>query len=155
MLTDEQKKLVEENHSLIYWYAHKSKLDLDKWYGLLAIELCKAVMKYDSNRGELSTYFKLRADHLVMKEFKKETALKRNDYNEVSLDALYDLEELAVSGDVFLESELMKYDEHGILKLKLLGHTQQEIADKLNVTQPYISKWLNSFKERYYGNDDR
>ena len=29
-MTDERKKLVEENHDLIYWYLHKNKLDIEE-----------------------------------------------------------------------------------------------------------------------------
>ena len=44
-MTEEQKKLAEENHSLIYFYARKynmSKQEFDDMYGILAIGLCKA-----------------------------------------------------------------------------------------------------------------
>ena len=38
-LNDEQRGVVEENHQLIYWYAHRRHLDLEEWYDLLAIRL--------------------------------------------------------------------------------------------------------------------
>ena len=56
MLTEEQKILVEENHNLIYWYCHKYNLDIEEYYGLFAIELCRAVQLYDPTKSKISTY---------------------------------------------------------------------------------------------------
>ena len=56
MLTEEQKRMVEENHTLIYWYCHKYNLDIEEYYGLFAIELCRAVQLYDPTKSKISTY---------------------------------------------------------------------------------------------------
>jgi len=32
MLNDAERQKVEENHNLIYWYAHLVGLNLDDWY---------------------------------------------------------------------------------------------------------------------------
>ncbi len=53
-MTEEQKKLAEENHNLIYFYArkyHMSKQEFEDMYGILAIGLCKATRDYDESRG--------------------------------------------------------------------------------------------------------
>ena len=53
-MTEEQKKLAEDNHNLIYFYArkyHMSKQDFEDMYGILAIGLCKAARDYDESRG--------------------------------------------------------------------------------------------------------
>ena len=50
-LTDDQRKLVEKNHNLIYTFARKYKINLDEYYGLLAIGLCIAARIYDPNKG--------------------------------------------------------------------------------------------------------
>lgn len=50
-LNDEQKKLAEENHNLIYKFIALRNLDAEELYDLLAISLCKAVLSYKSNLG--------------------------------------------------------------------------------------------------------
>lgn len=54
-LTQEQSKLVEENHKLIYGFLTKYKLPEDEWYDLCAIGLIKAAQLYESGKGEFST----------------------------------------------------------------------------------------------------
>lgn len=53
-LNEEQKKLVEENHNLIYSFLKYRNLSLnavEDWYGTAAIGLCKAAMAFDDSRG--------------------------------------------------------------------------------------------------------
>jgi len=55
-MTPEQKKLVEENHSLIYWFMSKHHLSMD-YYGDLAVGLCMAAINFDPSLGvKFSTY---------------------------------------------------------------------------------------------------
>lgn len=66
-LTTEEKKLVEENHNLIYSYCYDNDLSIDMYYDLFAIALCKAAQKYDPSKGAFSTlsyyYFKNARSH--------------------------------------------------------------------------------------------
>ena len=55
-LNDEQRKLVEDNHNLIYQYLIDNKLPQDEYYDIAAIGLCKAALKYDTSKGAFSTY---------------------------------------------------------------------------------------------------
>lgn len=55
MLTNEQQKLVETNHNLIYKFAHQRNLVIDEYYDILAIGLCRAAIGYDKSKGEFST----------------------------------------------------------------------------------------------------
>ncbi len=60
MLSEEQQKLVEENHNLIYSFLKSRKLSLDAvedWYGAAAIGLCKAAIAYDKKRKAKFTTF--------------------------------------------------------------------------------------------------
>lgn len=56
MMTAEQQKLAEENHNLIYGYAEQNDIDLDEYYDVLAIGLCKAAIRYNENKGKFSTF---------------------------------------------------------------------------------------------------
>lgn len=57
-LNDEQRKLVEDNHNLIWWFIHykcPSAPYIDDIYGMLAIVLCNCALKYDPEKGAFST----------------------------------------------------------------------------------------------------
>lgn len=55
-LNDEQRKLVADNHNLIYQYLIDNNLPQDEYYDIVAIGLCKAALKYDTSKGAFSTY---------------------------------------------------------------------------------------------------
>lgn len=55
-LNDEQRKLVADNHNLIYQYLIDNNLPQDEYYDIAAIGLCKAALKYDTSKGAFSTY---------------------------------------------------------------------------------------------------
>lgn len=56
-LTDSERKLVEENHNLIYKFAVDSKIDADEYYDVLAIGLCTAAKLFDPTHGtKFSTF---------------------------------------------------------------------------------------------------
>lgn len=50
MLTEGERKLVEDNHDLIYMIADCLELEIDDYYGLLAIGLCHAAQKYKKRK---------------------------------------------------------------------------------------------------------
>ena len=47
-MTDEQRKLVEDNHSLIYLVINNMGLSVEDNYDIAAIGLCNAAIGYDS-----------------------------------------------------------------------------------------------------------
>lgn len=52
-LNSKQRKLVQENHNLIYSFLNIHNLGLDEhedWYGTAAIGLCRAALVYDESR---------------------------------------------------------------------------------------------------------
>lgn len=56
-LTAEQRALAEENHNLIYKYANSNNINVEEFYGVLAIGLCKAASTFDASRGyKFSTF---------------------------------------------------------------------------------------------------
>jgi len=169
-LTEEQRKMVEVNHNLIYSYCNTNHLDLDEWYGVCAVQLCKAVRSHDGHRGVLSTLFYAMCDNLVKYTYRKTTALKRQNEGVLSLeyeygngtDNIYTLEDTiiprldtdvedVVANKILLEQ--MFEGEYGdIIRLKYEGYTQTEISKILEVGQSTISKALTQAKGRYlYG----
>ena len=86
-LTDEQQKLVEANHNLIYFLLKTYKWTIDKYYDIAAIGLCKAAQRYDESRGvNFSTYAMRVMYNEVIKEIRKEKAKKRSAFEEVSIN---------------------------------------------------------------------
>lgn len=71
-LTLEQRQLVEENHNLIYSYAKKHNLDLERHYDLLAIGLCEAAKSYNKDKGKFPTLayqvMRRKVGHLIRDE---------------------------------------------------------------------------------------
>jgi RNA polymerase sigma factor (sigma-70 family) len=149
-LTAEEQKIVEQNHNLIYWYINRRGLDEFEWYGIIATELCLAVHNFDSKRGTLSTYFKIRCDNKVAKEIVR--ASNKHKYleepNEDSDLGLYEDNSCLETG--FLLKELLKNDEKGVLELKSHGFTQNEIAKELNVSQGYVSQIISKARRDFY-----
>lgn len=54
-LNYEQQQLAEQNHNLIYSFAKSRKLDLEEYYDVLAIGLCRAALVYDENKATFFT----------------------------------------------------------------------------------------------------
>ena len=70
-LTEEQKKLVEENHNLIYWFAKKYHVPIEEYYDVLAQGLCMAAYHYDPSKCSFSTYAYLCMNTIMHVEYRK------------------------------------------------------------------------------------
>lgn len=77
-LTEEQRKLVADNHNLIYGYANLHGLQIDDinrikdnysshedWYGALATGLCYAAQSWDKTKGAFSNWAYINMDSEV------------------------------------------------------------------------------------------
>lgn len=148
-LTEEQSKIVAENHSLIYWYINLKHLNIEDYYDLLAIELCNTVLKHDPTRGTLTTYFKLRADGLMHKEYKKKRALKRTGSVIQYIEEIMNDVGIKYNDEQMEITEWMNVENGDILKLKSQGYSQTEIANELGVSQSYVSKILKKLRKDY------
>lgn len=88
MMTDEQKKLVEDNHSMIYLVIRKMGLPIEDNYDLAAIGLCKAAMNYDSEKNTFSTFAYRCIKNEIMLDYKARNRQKRVlSENSISYDA--------------------------------------------------------------------
>lgn len=160
---------MSENHNLIYGFANKRKLDLEEWYGRLAIQLCETVKKWDKSRGSLSTIYYLNCEGLIYQEQRRSQALKRQDGGMLSLDyeyysgenAPYDMEDVVVSNQLgsSLEDEVetklildkLMEGEHGeIIRLRYEGYTQSEISEIVGMHQSNVSLILAKVLDEYY-----
>lgn len=74
-LTLDQQRIVSENHNLIYSLANKKSINLDEYYDVLAIGLCKAAIAFDSTKGKFSTL----AYTVMLNEYKQELRKQQNE----------------------------------------------------------------------------
>lgn len=141
MLTDKQRRLAEENHNLIYGYAAKEHLDIDEYYGILAIGLCKAAQAYNKKKGMFSTFAYACMKNEVLMHWRattKKSSIPLNaivSYDEKGEEKLFEefpnypyqnMEEHGILLDVLRES-LTGAEQH-VLELMLAGETQEKIS---------------------------
>lgn len=169
-LTSIQQKIVEDNHKLIYGIAHKYKINLDEYYDVLAIGLCKAAMTYDKAKGQFSTF----AYVTMLNEYSG--VLRHNKtkgvvpaHNIVSMNTQIASDDgygIAEFGDMFpddvdIERDMSETDyvsflckkvrhsqEKEIIKMLADGYTQSEIAEKMGVSRQRIGQLMNKIRAR-------
>lgn len=151
-LNDEQRKMVEDNHNLIYQYIHDKNLNLEEWYGWLAIELCESVLRYNPDKGKLSTLFYIRCNNKLRQEYRKKHSQKRCNNGVVPI--IDDLvgEDVCIIDKVdnsIILDKLMEHEYADIIKLRCEGYTQNEIADIVGISQSNVSKILKKIKKEY------
>lgn len=163
-LTEDQKKIVEDNHNLIYHFCHKYNLNIDTYYDIFAISLCKAAMNYDSSRG---TRFSTLAIAIMYNDLKltyrQNTKKGKGDVKFTSLDSLVmnchnedfcltDVlgTELDAQDEVIFTDfkNVWNETEKQIAKLLYEGYTQEEIGKIINYSQPQISRIIRRMKEK-------
>lgn len=145
-LTLEQQKIVEDNHQLIFGFAAKHGLDLESYYDILAIALCKAVAIYKADKGKLSTLVYRTMRNEVSQHIRKEKCMKRSPPDGVQQYT----DELMQVPDLALETKklIMELDdkEQEIINAKIDGMTIKEICEVYKVNRSYVNRTLIKLK---------
>lgn len=160
-MTDEQKKLVEDNHSMIYLVIRDMGLPIEDNYGLAAIGLCKAAIRYNPEKYAFSTFAYRCIKNEIMLDYRARNMPKRVlDESLISYDApilsqddgekIYLLDRIKSNESVENEAlSRVMYDEVveqlGDTDKKVLpyfqkGLKQAEIAKIMGVSQANISR---------------
>lgn len=146
-LNDEQRKLVEDNHNLIYFVGNKYVTNVDDYYDILAISLCKSAYKFKPELGFSFTTFavKVMSNELFM-EFRKNSRRGKFESSwiptlEYRTDGLDNFDQM-ITWDL---SKLSKV-EFRIMKLLYEGKNQTEIANELGYKQGHISRMIRRCK---------
>ena len=94
-MTPEQQKLAADNHGLIIKFLIKHRLDIDEYYGDMAIAFCYAARAYDPARNRaFSTYaYRCMQNHLI-RMWQNEGRAKRIPWSMIA-----SLDELVFDGD--------------------------------------------------------
>jgi len=171
-LNEEQKRLVEDIHNIIYSVLNRHGWSVNEYYDIAAIGLCTAAIKFDPSKGyKFSTYAYKAIKNSVLMEIRKSKALMRECNNMVSLDAMIQGESGSESGlitynDVVYSKNDQIEDSVGssaikesvkrlnqkqlkIVCLKADGYTQREIADMLGVSRQSICRTLKKVRTKF------
>ena len=163
---EEYHRLITENHNLIYGFLKRYDLDLDEYYDVAAIGLCKAAQSYDEEKGcAFSTLaykcMKNEWGKLVRKRTQQNPdnlptfPLTRYEDNE-SEDRLPELgveADFAEHVDTMLDTErvlrtLNERDTRVVREL-LAGKSTHEVAKGLGCSHQYVSACLKRIRRQY------
>lgn len=160
MLDEKQKNLVEQNHKLIYYTLNKYKLNPEEYYDILAIGLCKAAIKFDPERSKFSTFaMKVMYNEFLQHDRNEKAEKRKENKNTLSLnyimtnhknkDRKCEFGELLTDGrEPFMDvihmnlKDILTKQELLVCKLSYDDYNQTQIAEKLGVTQSYVSRLL-------------
>lgn len=159
-MTRQQRKLVEDNHSLIYYMLRQMQESIDEYYDLAAIALCKAAVSWQAEKGAFTSYACQCIKNEILRDYRAKMMQKRqlNEYlisydapvltqdgDEISLleqiRSLESVENEALSHVMYTEliDQLGKADSK-MLKFFERGLKQREIAEIMGVTQANVSR---------------
>ena len=151
---------------------YKYHLDVEEWYDIAAIGLCKAANTYNNDKSEFSTYaYKCMYTTIIM-EKRKENAMRtipqnqivyyENQVNESSKDndtstflnyipSKQDIENETISALSLenIENELVGNKKKVFLLLRE-GYTQCEISKIIGISKQRVSKIKQEITEKYY-----
>lgn len=151
---------------------YKYHLDLEEWYDIAAIGLCKAANTYNNDKSGFSTYaYKCMYTTIIM-EKRKENAMRtipqnqivyyENQVNESSKDndtstflnyipSKQDIENETISALSLenIENELVGNKKKVFLLLRE-GYTQCEISKIIGISKQRVSKIKQEITEKYY-----
>ena len=163
-LTEEQKKLVEENHSLIYWFAKKYHVPIEEYYDVLAQGLCMAAYHYDPSKCSFSTYAYLCMNTEMHVEYRKtlrkseipqgnifhyENAWQLSDLiptNEKTENKVID--RISYENLISLLNDILNDKDKEVLNYILNGLTMREIAKIEGTSHQAIHNRMKKIREK-------
>lgn len=166
-LTDEQRKLVEESHDLIYGYAKLHNVSLEDYYGVLAMGLCDAAKRFDESKGSFSTFAYMRMRWMLGWHLQHEGRISKIPDNQVfSYNRPINSESktffFEMIGDNFSTDNSMIDDialngfvdtlsdkESEVIKLLLDGKSQVDIANMMGVKKQSIGYYVYRIRDKW------
>lgn len=174
ILNDTQRKLVEDNHNLIYSFLKDHKLglnDTEDWYGIAATGLCNAACVFDASRGNsFSTLAYKCMENEVRREKKKQRKNVTEVLNldsEVSEEYNCSLADIIQDPDDFtygvyindsIKTALGELSDRDRLILRLIignGMTHEKVAQHVGLSRPYVTRVYRAFisKVKHYNSE--
>lgn len=157
VLNDAQRKLVEDNHNLIYSFLNSRHLSLDSvedWYGTAAIGLCKAALTYDESRGtNFSTYaykciqnevgnvMRANANRIVPDFSLDDTVIENGYIGEIIADEKDPFFDIYVKESIEIATRGMSdRDTQMVDMIVRQGYDQASVARKFGLTRQRVSE---------------
>lgn len=157
VLNDAQRKLVEDNHNLIYSFLNSRHLSLDSvedWYGTAAIGLCKAALTYDESRGtNFSTYaykciqnevgnvMRANANRIVPAFSLDDTVIENGYIGEIIADEKDPFFDIYVKESIEIATRGMSdRDTQMVDMIVRQGYDQASVARKFGLTRQRVSE---------------
>lgn len=168
MMTDEQKRLAEDNLKLVFFYINKNSLDFEEYAGILSEELCLSACDFDKERGaSFATYVLHRFRTAVFNNEKAKRMKKRSPGTAIaSLDkeiendsngAPTSLKDLVAGDDdtegdavtsLFMEElrDVLNDRYWKAVLLRMDGLTMDAIGKRMGVSRERVSKILKNVR---------
>lgn len=165
-LSDEQRKLVEENHNLIYSLLNARGWSIEDYYDLAAIGLCRAAIMFDPEKGyKFSTYAYTSMQNEILQELRKGSVAKRSGAAVLSFEnplagveeitigdtiqaTRGDPEEEIIKEDVRIAISEMKPKDREVINLVMQGYKQREVAKIANTNQVQVSRVVKRLRDK-------
>lgn len=174
-LSDEQRDFVAKHHNLIYSFASQRNTDLEEYYGLLAIALCRAAQSYDESKGAFSTYAYVWMDifckqqwtyeHRKMRSLSSELLslnehVNSEDGHGTELQDILDdpsvttyLDDSGVIVEEFLKT--LTPDQRMIAEGLMSGYSEVAISKNFDHTKAWVNLQKGKILRKYYVYNDR
>lgn len=155
-MTAEQQKLCEDNHGLIYGFIARFGLPIDEYYGIAAMGFCRAAMSYNG-KYKFSTYADRCMRNELFNAFKRDNRQSRKPQQaliymnscvsqnmscsfENVISSQADVEETILSNEA-VKTIIQHFDQREKIMVSMLlkGHTEREIAEKLEMTPQNVN----------------
>lgn len=174
MLTPEQEKLFEENENLIHSIIKKyiigagkySLNDYDDLAQIARIALCKAIDKYDPNKGALSTFAYPVIRNALYNAFRdqndgieQESVSMSDEFVELNVDLAYN-NITSITDEIMLKDGISIIEDctkryTGIaakgaeaIKLTLLGYSFTDVAVMYDVEPNVLTAWVTRARQK-------
>lgn len=152
----DRDKLIVDNHNLIYSYAIKNHLDIEEYYGILAIALIKAAENYKEDYGTSFTTFAFTImRNSIIRDGKKRS--RDSLYHSMSLDGFTDddvpLVEIIPNEEKynfeFNFPKTLTSDEKDLLIYRFCGFSNKDIYEFTGMSPQKIADSMREIRHKY------
>lgn len=170
-LNEEQRRLAEENHNLIYGYLQKRGLDVDEYYDICAIGLCKAVKAFDPTQGKKLATLAYRVMDNEVKQYWRRWNFKGREQERFAVSLSDPVYHDAIRGELTLGGTLQGPGDDGrspyyivacrtfvdslpakeqkVIQMRMNGWTVSEIGHEVGVSTTWVSKLIARVRQKY------
>lgn len=162
-LTKAQQLLAQQHLPLVHYIIHRyfphvRFSDYEDYVQIGAIGLCKAVSRYDPSKSKLSTYACLcirsalhdyeRDARAACRDVRKEVCRVEDLPIGCALASCETVETMAMADEIMSSIRNLPPQDMQIIYLRIAGYSQRQIAQRLRLSQGWVSKRLSAIQQR-------